>query len=98
MSLDHTRLESLVRKKQVPSLHAHPPRHTHASHGHYHHTLYAHVYTCTHCGRKGHLARFCYDRIYDENLATNFIWVRKDTNPRGPKRNGYQRPPLMYLM
>ena len=53
----HTRLESLFRKKQVPSFHAHPPRHTHAPHGHHHH-LYAHVYTCTHCGRKGHLAKF----------------------------------------
>ena len=28
----HTRLESLFRKKQVPSIHAHPPRHTHAPH------------------------------------------------------------------
>ena len=84
-ALDHKRLETLVRNKQVPSLHAHPSRHTHASHGHHHH-MYAHVYTCTHCGRKGHLARFCYDRLHDENLATNFVWVRKDTNPRGPKR------------
>ena len=82
--LSHTRLESLFRKKQVPSMHAHHPRHTHASHGH-HYTLYAHVYTCTHCGRKGHLAKFCFDRIHDENLATKFVWVRKDTNPHGPK-------------
>ena len=66
-------------------MHAHPTRHTHAFHGH-NHNMYAHVYTCTHCGRKGHLARFCYDRIYHENLATNLVWVRKDTNPYGPKR------------
>jgi len=84
-AMNHTRLESLVRKKQVPTMHAHPSRHTHASHGHHHH-MYVHVYTCTHCGRKGHLARFCYDRIHIENLANNFVWVRKDTNPRGPKR------------
>ena len=83
--MNHTRLETLVRKKQVPSLHVHPSRHTHAHHGH-NHNMYAHVYTCTHCGRKRHLARFCYDRLHDENLACNLVWVRKDTNPRGPKR------------
>ena len=83
-ALNHN-YESLVRKKQAPSLHAHPPRHTHAPHVHTHH-MYAHVYTCTHCGRKGHLAKFCYDRIHDSNLATKFVWVRKETNPYGPKR------------
>ena len=95
--LNHTRLETLVRKKQGPFLHVHPPRHTHASHGH-HHYMYAHVYTCTHCGRKGHLARFYYDRIYHENLATNFVWVRKETNPVDPLENGYQKLPLWLLM
>jgi len=84
--VSHTRLESLFQKKQVPSMHAHSPRHTHVTHGHHHHTLYAHVYTCTHCGRKGHLTRFCYDRIHDENLANKFVWVRKGTNPHGPNR------------
>jgi len=48
--------------------------------------LYAHVYTCTHCGRKGHLAKFCYDRVHDENLANKFVWVRKGANPHEPKR------------
>ena len=82
----HTRLESLFRKKQVSSImHAHPPRHTHAPHGHHHH-LYAHVYTCTHCGRKGHLVKFCFDRLNDCNLANKFVWVREGTNPDGPKR------------
>ena len=66
-------------------MHAHPSRHTHAHHGH-NHDMYAHVYTCTHCGRKGHLARFCYDHLHIENLANNLVWVRKDTNPRGPTR------------
>ena len=73
-------------QKQVLSLHAHKPRHTHASHVHVHNTMYAHVYTCTQCGRKGHLAKFCYDKIYDVNLATKFVWVRKGANPHGPKR------------
>ena len=56
--LSHTHLESLFRKKQVPSMHAHHTWHIRASHVHTHHTMYAHVYTCTHCGRKGHLAKF----------------------------------------
>ena len=74
-AMNHSRLESLVRKKQVPTfMHAHPSRHTHTPHGHHH--TYAHVYTCTHCGRKGHLAKFCYDRLHTSNLANNFIWVR----------------------
>ena len=31
-AMNHTRLESLVRKKQVPYfMHAHPPRHTHCN-------------------------------------------------------------------
>ena len=86
-AMNHSRLESLVRKKQVPTfMHAHPSRHTHAPHGHTHHHMYAHVYTCTHCGRKGHLAKFCYDRLHTLNLAKNFVWVREGTNPHGPKR------------
>ena len=76
----------MFRKKQVPSLHAHKSRHTHASHVHVHNTMHAHVYTCTHCGRKGHLARFCYDRVHNENFANRFIWVRKGANPYGPKK------------
>ena len=67
-------------------MHAHHPRHTHASHVHVHNTMYAHVYTCTHCGRKGHLTKFYYDKIHDENLATKFVWVRKGANPHRPKR------------
>ena len=84
--LNHSRLESMFRKKQVPSLHAHKPRHTHASHVNVHNTMYAHMYTCTHCGRKGHLAKFCFDKKHDVNLATKFIWVRKGANPHGPNR------------
>ena len=42
---NHTCLESLVRKKQVPSLHAHHTWHTHAPHGHKHHTM---LLMCTH--------------------------------------------------
>ena len=48
--------------------------------------MYAHVYTCTHCGRKGHLAKFCYDRVHNVNLANRFVWVRKSANPHGSNR------------
>ena len=47
---------------------------------------YAYAYTCTHCGCKGHLTKFCYDKIYDSNFANKFVWVRKGANPHGPKR------------
>ena len=45
------------------------------------------VYKCTHCGRKGHLAKFCYDKINILNFANNKnVWVPYDANPRGPKK------------
>ena len=79
-AMNPTRLESMFRKKQVPHMHAHHTRHTHASHAHTHDTMYALVYICTHCGRKGHLAKFCYDRLNDSNFASKNVWLRKDTN------------------
>ena len=60
--------------------------HTHASHVHTHNTLYAHVYTCTHYWRKGHIAKFCFDRINDSNFTNKFIWIRKGANLHGPNR------------
>ena len=51
-----------------------------------HNTMYAHVYTCTHCECKGHLTKFCYDRLHNVNLANKFVWVRKGANPHGPNR------------
>jgi len=84
--MNHTWLESMFRKKQVPFMYAHKPRHTHASHAHTHDTMYAHVYTSTHCGRKDHLAKFCFDRINDSKFANRFVWVRKGANPHGLKR------------
>jgi len=59
--------------------------------------MYAHVYTCTHCGRTGHLVKFCYDRINNLNFTNKFVWIRKGANPLGPKRKcGYQKP-LLYI-
>ena len=55
---------------------------THAHHAHTHHAfLYAKVYSCTYCGRKSHLTKFCYDRI---NASIDH-WVRK-INTVGPKK------------
>ena len=85
-AMNHTRLESIFRKKHAPHMHAHQSRHTHASHVHTHDTMYAHVYTCTHYGRKSHLAKFCYGRLNDSNFASRFIWVRKGANPYGPNK------------
>ena len=67
-------------------MHAHPSRHTHASQVHTHDTMYVRVYICTHCDRKGHFVKFCYDRLNNFNFASKYIWVKRDTNPHGPKK------------
>jgi len=85
-TMNHTRLESMFRKKHAPHMHAHKPRHTHTHHAHTHDSMYALVYTCTHCGHKGHLAKFYYDRIHISNFANKFIQVRKGANPHGPNK------------
>ena len=48
--------------------------------------MYARVYTCTHCGRKGHLAKFYFDRLNHLNFANKNVWVPIFTNPYGPKK------------
>ena len=48
--------------------------------------MHPRVYKCTHCGRKGHLAKFCYDKINSLNFANKNVWVSNHANPRGPKR------------
>jgi len=48
----------MFRKKHAPHIHTHKSWHTHASHVYTHDTIYAYVYTCTHCGRTGYLAKF----------------------------------------
>ena len=45
--------------------------------------MYARVYKCTHCGRKGHLARFYFDRLNSTNFSNKNIWVPYNANPRG---------------
>ena len=84
--MNQTRLESMFQKKYALYIHAHLSRHTHASHAHTHDTMHAHVYTCTHCGRTGHLAKFCYDRLNTSNVSNKFVWIRKDATLHGPKK------------
>ena len=67
-------------------MHGHHTRHIHAHHAHTHDSKYDHVYTCTHCGRKGHLAKFYYDRLNTSKFANKFIWVRKGANPHRTKK------------
>ena len=85
--MDHKKLESIFHKKYAPHIHAHHSQHTpHVHHDHTYSHMYAIVYTCTHCGRKGHFVRFCYDRLNSVNFANNNIWVRKGNNPHGPNK------------
>ena len=71
--MNHTRLESMFRKKHTSYSHAHNSRHTHAHHVHTHDFMYANVYTCTHCGRTGHLTKFCNYRLNTSNVANKFV-------------------------
>ena len=59
--------------------------------------MHVRVYKCTHYGRKGHLAKFCYDKVNSINFANKNVWIPNKANPRGPKRNRYQSPsPLVF--
>ena len=84
-------------KKQTPHIHAH---HNHAfayvaQHDHTPTHKHTKVYVCTHCGRKGHLAKFCYDNINSLNFANyKNVWVPYNkTNPKGPKKIWVPKPP-----
>ena len=61
-------------------MHLHTPWHTHAYHAHPTH-MYVRVYKYTHCGHKGHLAKFCFDRIDLLNFANKNVWVPYVANP-----------------
>ena len=61
--------------------HAKHPKHAHTPHTH-HAFMYGKVFSCTYCGRKGHLVKFCYDRI---NASHYNVWIQ-NTNIQGPKK------------
>ena len=72
-AFDNKKLEFMFRKKPTSASHASHHSHAHHAHNdsHSHHTfMYANVYNCTFCGRKGHLSRFCYDRLHENNSRT----------------------------
>jgi len=75
--------------------HKHPSRpHKHA-HSHNHAFMYSsgRIYICTHCGRKGHLEKFCYAK---HNVNNKFVWVRPGTNLKGPKKIWVPKdPPIL---
>ena len=88
---DKARLEVMFSKKNsakkyIHTTHAHTCKSQHAHVWHAHHThhafKYGRVYSCTYCGRKGHLTKFCFDHI---NASNNYIWVRSN-NVMGPKK------------
>ena len=88
-AFDRNRLETLFEKKQASHVHAHHPCHTYAHFAHHDHThthVHSRVYKCTHCGRKGHLVKFYFDKINHINFANKNVWVPYNTNSRGPKR------------
>ena len=66
-------------------MHVHTSWHTHAHHAHLT-DIYARIYTCTHCGRKVHLAKFCFNRINHLNYVNKNVWVPYNTNPHGAKK------------
>ena len=99
-AFNHTKLESLFSKKQTPHIHAHHHNaYAHfAHHDHKHTHMHSKVYKCTHCGRKGHLAKFYFNKISHINFANKNIWVPYKTNPQGPKRKWVPNPHLVFLM
>jgi len=64
------------------SHYAHTSQHTH-SHPTHHANMYARVYTYTHCSRKNHLAKFCFDRL---NILNVNVCVHDNINLQGPKK------------
>ena len=59
------------------------------------------VYKCTHCGRKGHLAKFCFDKLHTLNFANkkNFWVPPYNANPHGPKRKWVPKsPPFIFYV
>ena len=66
-------------------------KHTHHQHARKHAHTHKHafmygsgrIYVCTHCGRKGHLEKFCFSQL---NMTNKHVWVRPGTNPKGPSK------------
>ena len=85
-AFDFNKLASKFPKGVAQGKHAH---HKHATHKHAHTHNHAfmynngRIYICTHCGRKGHLEKFCYAK---NNVKNKYVWVRPGSNPKGPTK------------
>ena len=100
-AFNYKKLESLFQKKHTPHIHAHHHHHAFAyvaRHDHKHTHKHSKVYKCTHCGRKGHLAKFCFNKIHHINFANKKnVWVPYKANPQGPKRKWVPKlPPCVF--
>ena len=101
-AFNHFRLKTLFQKKQAPHVHAHHPRHTYAHFAHHDHThshMHTRVYKCTHYDRKGHLAKFCFDKInHILILLIKMLGFQIMLTLVDPKENGYQNPHFLCMM
>jgi len=84
-AFDLKKIASRFLKGVTQGKHTH---HTHArKHAHTHKHAYMYgsgkIYVCTHCGRKGHLEKFCFIK---NSIQNKHVWVRPGTNPIGPKK------------
>jgi hypothetical protein len=81
-AIDHVKLESLFKKKNTHSSHVSHSSHAHHGNHSHHAHIYSNIYVCSFCGRKGHVSKFCYDRL---NVTNNQVWVKRTNNP-GPTK------------
>ena len=98
-AFNHNRLESLFQKKQVPHIHAHHPRHTYAHFAHQIILILMCMLECTNVHiavAKGHLAKFCFDKINHINFTNKNVWVPYDATPWTQKKWVSKSSPLMF--
>ena len=55
--------------------------------------MHRRVYKYTHCDRKDHLVKFCFNKLHHINFAKKNVWVPYKTNPQGPKRKWVPKSP-----
>ena len=83
-AFDMTKFASMFPKGKTQGKHTSHASNSHKhAHSHKHALMYGRIYTCAHCGRKGHLAKFCYAKL---NMSNKNVWVQEDSNPKGPKK------------
>ena len=76
-ALEMNKFASMFSKEKTQRKHTSQTSNTHHekyayTHQHKHDFMYGKVYTCSHCGRKGRLAKFCYAKL---NMLNKNTWV-----------------------